>query len=378
MSFKVVKRSPHSRARYGILQTPHGQIETPAFTPVATQAALKGLAPQDAKNLGTQVLIINTYHLWVRRVVDVIKSTGGVHRFMNWQGPTMTDSGGFQVFSLGAGYNKQVSKLMDEVSLKRKHKENTKRGLITINEKGITFRSHLDGTKMLLTPKVSIGLQEKIGADIIFALDECTSPTDSYEYNKAALARTHAWADKSLKAKTRKDQLLFGIVQGGRFKDLRQESAKTIGSLPFDGFGIGGGFGKNDLLPILEWTIPLLPEKKPRHYLGIGAQIKDITESVRCGVDTFDCVEPTRLARHGVLITAKKRIIITHSRYKNDKKPIDSSCKCLTCAQFTRAYLHHVFAAKEMLAATLANIHNIYTYNKLFEQIRENIKENRM
>lgn len=360
----------------GVLSIAHGDIETPAFVPVATQGALKGLLTRDAEETGAQILMVNTYHLWVRDAVDTIERLGGLHKFMGWEKPMMTDSGGFQIFSLGAGFGQEISKLMrinpDNISSLSRPK-----GLTHIDDMGIQFRSHLNGQLLRLTPAISINVQSKLGADIMFALDECTSPTDSYEYTKKSLMRTHAWAKESLAAKKRSDQMLFGIVQGGRWQDLREESARVIGSMEFDGFGIGGGFGKDDVVRLLQWSIPLLPENKPRHYLGIG-EIDDILASVSCGIDLFDCVIPTRLARHGVLITNNKRIIIRQSSYKNDKNPIEKNCPCFTCIHFSKAYLHHLFRAKETLGGQLATIHNLSFYNRLMEGIRNDIKEERM
>jgi len=309
MHFTIVKKSQKSWARAGILKTAHGEIETPAFVPVATQAALKGMISSQARELGTQILIVNTYHLWLRQADEVIKKFGGLHKFMNWSGPLMTDSGGFQVFSLGWAYGKPVGKINKNI---QNHKilphtvcgsiPDQNQGLVIIDTEGVTFRSHLDGSQKRLTPALSIQIQERLGADIIFVFDECTSPLASHEYTTTSLEKTHRWAKICLETKNDNGQLLFGIVQGGRFKDLRQKSAKFIGSLPFDGFGIGGGFGKEDITTALEWVIPMLPESKPRHFLGIG-EIEDIKQSVKRGIDLFDCVIPTRLARHGVLIT---------------------------------------------------------------------------
>ncbi len=374
MAFQIVKKSEKSWARAGIIKTAHGEIETPAFVPVATQAGLKSVTSRQAEELGTQILMVNTYHLWARDMPDVINSFGGLHNFMRWDKPIMTDSGGFQVFSLGAGFNQEISKLMVDDGANAT--PTLKKGLIEIDEQGITFRSHLNGSRMRLTPAISIDIQEKLGADIIFALDECTSPIDSYEYTRESLARTHAWAKESLTAKTRNDQMLFGIVQGGKFKNLREESAQFIAGLEFDGFGIGGGFGKKDVANILKWSVPFLPEDKPRHYLGIG-ELDDIKKGVAHGMDTFDCVTPTRLARHGTLIVKGKKVSITNARFKHDKNPPDKDCKCPTCQQFSCAYLCHLFRAKEPLGAQLATIHNLYFYNQFFCDLREKIKNDK-
>jgi len=375
-AFHTIKESNKTLARAGVLHTAHGDIETPAFVPVATQAAFKAASFRDAKETGTQIVMVNTYHLWVRDAADTVATFGGLHRFMKWDNPVMTDSGGFQVFSLGTGYGQEISKLMHTKPEEIKSHVRTK-GLARIDNAGISFRSHLNGASMRLTPAVSIGVQEKLGADIIFALDECTSPVDSYDYTKESMQRTHRWAGESINARTRGDQLLFGIVQGGRWQDLREESARVIGSMEFDGFGIGGGFGKDDVTRLLEWSIPLLPREKARHYLGIGG-VDDILASVKHGIDLFDCVIPTRLARHGILITAEEKVTIRQSKYKNDQNPAEKDCLCFACVNFSRAYLHHLFRAKEMLGGQLATIHNLAFYNRLMEGIRNDIKEGRM
>ncbi len=382
MNFKILKKSRKSWGRVGILKTSHGEIQTPAFVPVATQAALKGMLPDQANESGTQILMVNTYHLWVRGVVETVKSFGGLHQFMHWQKPLMTDSGGFQIFSLGFAYGKQISKIVKNENItflngRPKNDDNGVKTLVIIDEEGVTFRSHIDGSVKRLAPRISIGIQESLGADIIFTFDECASPTASYVYTKQSLARTHRWAKESLKAKKRTDQLLFGIVQGGRFKDLRQESAKFIASLPFEGIGIGGGFDKKDITTALEWVIPLLPDERPRHFLGIG-EIDDIKESVKRGIDLFDCVIPTRLARHGVLVTAKGRVTISQAKWRTDKNPPEKGCTCYTCQHFSRAYLCHLSRAKEILAIQLANIHNVFFYNQLMEKIREDTKNGKM
>lgn len=370
-NFIILKQSKKSRARLSVLTTAHGEIQTPAFVPVATQAGLKGMMSKQAEEIGTQMLMVNTYHLWVRGMDSVVKKVGGLHKFMAWDKPLMTDSGGFQVFSLGWAYGKSVGKISrgEEETLQTNQKR-----LAVIDEDGVAFTSHLDGSIKRLTPKSSIEIQERLGADIIFAFDECTSPLANHDYTKASLEKTHRWAKICLQTKKSNGQLLFGVIQGGRFKDLRQLSAKTLGAMEFGGFGIGGGFTKKDLQSALEWVIPYLPEQKPRHFLGIG-EIEDIKESVKRGIDFFDCVTPTRLARHGVLITAKGRVTIGQSKWREDKNPPERGCQCYTCQNFSRAYLCHLSRAKEMLAIQLANIHNVYFYNKLMEKIRKDIKE---
>ena len=376
--FEIIKKSEKSRARAGILETPHGRIETPAFVSVATQASVKSLAPDDLKNLGAEIILANTYHLYLRPGEKVIKQAGGLHKFMNWSSPMMTDSGGFQVFSLGWGKVHQIGKIgwfpgYEEVRppgevgpLKSK--------FVKITEDGVEFTSHLDGSKHFFTPEKSIKIQEDLGVDIIFAFDECTSPLAGYNYTKRSLKRTHNWALRCLKVKKRKDQALFGIVQGGEYKDLRGESAKFISNLPFDGIGIGGSLGKTkkDMFKILRWVHPFLPEEKPRHLLGIG-QPEDLENCIKHGMDLFDCVWPTRLARRGTLLVRKDRINIGNARYLKDFAPIENNCPCYSCRNFTRAYLSHLFRAKELLYHRLATIHNLYFTLNLMRNIRKDI-----
>jgi queuine tRNA-ribosyltransferase len=392
--FTVLHRDPHTRARCGVLRTPHGDIYTPSFVAVGTQATVKAVGPDDLKKIGIQVLIANTYHLHLRPGEDVIAQLGGLHRFMGWDGPIMTDSGGFQAFSLGAAIEHGVGKIAsifpDEVEAAERggHLRKARQGqsLVKITEEGIEFRSHLDGSPHTFTPENTIEIQKKLGADIIFVLDECTSPLHDYEYTKQAMERTHRWAVRAL-ARLRLDcspspaigrrRLVFGIVQGGAYQDLREQSARFIAALDFDGFGIGGSVGrsKEDLYKVLDWTIPLLPEEKPRHLLGIG-EIEDIFHAVARGVDLFDCVAPTRMARNGALWVKDAenfRINITNAIYKTDPRPIEEHCECYTCQNFSRAYLHHLFIAKEILAMRLATIHNLHFLESLMRQIREAI-----
>ncbi|OWK26820.1 MAG: hypothetical protein US76_01800 [Parcubacteria group bacterium GW2011_GWA2_38_13b] len=381
-NFKIVKKDSNSLARAGIFITPHGAIETPAFLPVATNAALKGLNINKHKSLPIRVFIANTYHLWQRPGDGVIKKIGGLHKFMNWDGPIFTDSGGFQAFSLGCGREQGVGKIgsvFTDENVNCVEKNNVKReNLVKINEKGIKFRSFIDGSWQELTPEKSIKIQENLGADVIFAFDECTSPTHDYKYTKDSLDRTHGWAERCLKAKARNDQALFGIVQGGVWKDLRMKSARFISRLPFDGFGIGGSLGKSkkDMYNILDWVVPLLPENKQRHLLGIGG-VEDIFEGISRGVDTFDCASPTKEARHGTLWTKGGKINIRKAIYKNDKKPIEKKCGCFTCLNgFSRAYLRHLLNAGEILGYELAILHNLYFVLNLMKEIRESIINN--
>ncbi len=382
MKFRIIKKDKRTAARLGEITTPHGKIKTPAFVSVGTQATVKSVTPEELKNLGAEIILANTYHLFLRPGDKIIKKLGGLHKFMNWNGPIMTDSGGFQVFSLGFGLEHGVGKIAsifpnEKNSGSRKSGEK-KSNLVKIDNDGASFRSHLDGSLKRLTPESSIKIQENLGADIILAFDECTSPLATKQYTKIALRRTHNWAMRCLKVKKRKDQALFGIIQGGEYKDLRKESAKFISSLPFDGFAIGGSLGKSkkDMHKVLEWTIPILDEKKPRHLLGIG-EIEDLFNGIERGIDLFDCVIPTRLARNNVLLTKTGRINITNSRFIADKNPIEKNCDCYTCKNFSRAYLNHLFKAKEILAHRLATIHNLYFVLNLVKRIRKSIEDNR-
>jgi len=382
MKFRIIKKDKRTAARLGEITTPHGKIKTPAFISVGTQATVKSVTPEELKNLGAEIILANTYHLFLRPGDKIIKKLGGLHKFMNWNGPIMTDSGGFQVFSLGFGLEHGVGKIAnifpnEKNSGPRKSGEK-KSNLVKIDNDGASFRSHLDGSLKRLTPESSIKIQENLGADIILAFDECTSPLATKQYTKIALRRTHNWAIRCLEVKKRKDQALFGIIQGGEYKDLRKESAKFISSLPFNGFAIGGSLGKSkkDMHKVLEWTIPLLDEKKPRHLLGIG-EPEDLFSGIERGIDLFDCVIPTRLARNNVLLTKTGRINITNSRFIVDKNPIEKDCNCYTCKNFSRAYLNHLFKAKEILAHRLATIHNLYFVLNLVKRIRKSIEDNR-
>lgn len=372
--FKILKKHSKSKARLGLLKTSHGVIHTPFFFPVATQATVKSLTPEDIKEIGFEAILANTYHLYLQPGHQVVKKMGGLHKFMNWPGPIATDSGGYQVFSLGAGFGSKIGKVFKEQDKEEKNSRTGK--LVKIDNEGVIFTSHLDGSKHRFTPESSIKIQEDLGADIIFNFDECTSPLDNYNYTQKSMQRTHNWAKRCLKAKKKNKQLLFGIIQGGLFEDLRKESAQFIGSLPFDGFGIGGSFGQGEMKKALDWIIPYLPENKPRHLLGIG-YLNDIKEAVKRGIDLFDCVYPTRLARHGTFLTNQGEISITKKIYKTDKKPIMKNCSCSTCQNYTRAYCNHLFKAKEMLGARLATIHNLWFMARFMEKIREDIKKDR-
>ncbi len=368
-----------------MIETKHGVIHTPAFIPVGTQATVKGLTPDQLKQIGSESVLCNTYHLYLRPGDETVKKLGGLHKFMNWDRPIWTDSGGFQVFSLGAAMVHGVSKIANifpdegEREQAKKVRENP---FSKISEDGVEFRSHLDGTMHFLTPEKSIKIQENLGADLIFAFDECTSPLHDYKYTKRSMERTHRWAKRCLKVFKGKKaglpavrQALFGIVQGGAYKDLRLKSAKTIGSMDFDGFGIGGSLGKSkkDMFDVLDWTMPLLPENKPKHLLGIGSE-EDIWEAVKRGVDTFDCVAPTRIARNGAALIKGGSINLKSGRYTQEKKPLEPKCDCYTCQNYTRAYISHLFRAHEMLGGILTTIHNLSFMERLMADIRKRIK----
>jgi queuine tRNA-ribosyltransferase/7-cyano-7-deazaguanine tRNA-ribosyltransferase len=344
--------------------------------PVGTLATVKSLTPDDLRELGAELVLANTYHLYLRPGPDLVASLGGLHNFMAWPRPILTDSGGYQVFSLGFALEHGVGKLAKTFPGEeaRAPRQPLRARLTRIDEAGVTFTSHVDGSTHRLTPERSIEIQEKLGADIILAFDECTSPLSSYEYTREATERTHRWAVRCLDAKRHADQALFGIVQGGEYRDLREASARFVGGLPFPGFAIGGSLGKSkeDMHRILEWVAPLLPEDRPRHLLGIG-EPDDLFECVERGVDMFDCVGPTRLGRHGVLYTPDGRLSIRNATYKTDPLPPDPECDCYTCRHFSRAYLRHLFVAEELLGYRLATIHNLRFVLSLLRRIRASI-----
>jgi queuine tRNA-ribosyltransferase len=341
------------RARAGVFHTPHGDILTPVFAPVGTQATVKAVTPAQLHELGVDLILSNTYHLYLRPGDERIAALGGLHRFMNWSKPILTDSGGFQVFSLT--------------------------GIRKIDEDGVTFKSHIDGSIHRFTPEKSMAVQENLGADIIMAFDECALPHD-HEYSQQAMIRTHAWAERCLQAKSHPDQALFGIVQGGVFRDLRKQSAEFIASLGFPGHAIGGlsvGETKTEMHAVLELLDGILPEDKPRYLMGVGTP-EDLIHGVLRGIDIFDCVLPTRLARHNAVLTRSLgRLNMVNASYAEDPMPIDDACACYTCQHYSRAYLRHLIVAKEMLAATLLSMHNIYTLVQLTRDIRQAIIEER-
>ncbi len=347
-SFDLIKEDERTGARAGMMHTLHGHIATPVFAPVGTQATVKSMTPVDLRELGATLILANTYHLYLRPGTDLVAQLGGLHRFMGWDGPILTDSGGFQVFSL--------------------------EGLRQVSDKGVTFHSHIDGSTHTLTPELVIAAQEKLGADIIMAFDECPDPTD-YDYNRQAMERTHGWAERCLAAKTRSDQALFGIVQGGIFADLRAESAAFLTSLDFDGYGIGGlsvGETKPQMHAMLEVLHPLLPRHKPRYLMGVGSP-EDLFECVARGVDQFDCVLPTRIARNGAVFTRWGRLNLRNAQFAEDPGPIEEDCACYTCRTFSRAYLRHLIIAKEITGLRLATLHNLHFMLETMRRIRQSI-----
>jgi tRNA-guanine family transglycosylase len=377
MQFRISKKSKKSNARIGFLETEHGVVETPCLVPVATQAVVKTLTSQEVEQTKSQILISNTFWLHLRPEEKIVEKSGGIHKFMNWKKPLMTDSGGFQVFSLGFGTDFGMGKILKNSS-QESIKENSQPRKIKITEDGVFFQSPIDGAELFLGPKESIKIQEKIGADIIFNFDECTSPIADYEYTKKSLEKTHKWAKICLKAK-KSDQALYGIVQGGKFKDLRQESAKFIGKIDFDGFGIGGEFGddKKIMQKMLNWVVAELPEKKPRHLLGIG-YLEDMEKIVKSGVDTFDCTVPTHYARHGIAFTSEGKLDLNKSQYLRDRGSIDSDCMCPVCQNYKRNYICHLLRAKEITALRLLTFHNLFYFNTFVEKIRNDIKNGKI
>lgn len=341
--FDIEAMSGKSRA--GTFQTPHGALRTPVFAPVGTQATVKTLTPAQVDDLGASLVLANTYHLYLRPGDALVRDLGGLHRFMQWPGPMLTDSGGFQVFSLS--------------------------GTRTVDEDGVNFRSHIDGSARRLTPETSIGIQENLGADIIMAFDECSDPNER-DYSRLAMERTHRWAERSLRAKKRADQALFGIVQGGIDADLRRQSAEFIGSLGTPGIAIGGlsvGESKQEMLAVLDAVDASLPAGKPRYLMGVGTP-EDLIEGVLRGVDIFDCVLPTRLARHNAAFSPEGRLNLMGAGYSRDERPIDTSCDCYTCRGFSRAYLRHLISSRELLAGTLLSIHNLRSLVRLVGDMR--------
>ncbi|HEY1037309.1 MAG TPA: tRNA guanosine(34) transglycosylase Tgt [Candidatus Paceibacterota bacterium] len=417
IKFDIVKKmsdeAPGSLGRAGVISTAHGNIQTPAFVTVGTKATVKGITPEMLKETGAQVMLANTYHLYLQPGDELIHKAGGLGRFSGWNGPTMTDSGGFQAFSLGAAFGKDLGKLVKgeggkgaagemplsettETAKAMKAKAGGRDSLnaqdgaalkpAQVDENGVMFRSVIDGSAHYFSPEKSIAIQHNIGADMIFAFDECTSPTESLSYQRQSLDRTHRWAKQCLQYHHSKDnaerQALFGVLQGGRFEDLRKESAEKLAAMRitdrngveqgFDGFGIGGSFAKEDMSSAVAWVNSVLPEEKPRHLLGIG-EPEDLFMAVEQGCDLFDCVLPTRNGRTGTVFTKYGKVNIGNTKYRDDLGPIDEGCECYACKNYSRAYVAHLFHAKEMLAGTLASIHNLHFLIKLVDNMRQAI-----
>lgn len=352
--FKLLAKDPLSQARLGKIETSHGSLTTPAFLPVGTQGTVKSLTPEELVDMGVEAILGNTYHLYLRPGHEVIGRLGGLHSFMHWERPILTDSGGYQIFSLG--------------------------DLRKISEEGVAFQSHLDGSLHFLSPERVIEIQRALGSDIAMVLDECIPYPSPYEYVKSSTERTTRWAERCLRARHEDDPALFAIVQGGMYPDLRKESARDLTQMDFQGFAVGGlsvGEPKSLMLEILETTLPLLPEDAPRYVMGVGTP-EDILDAVRLGVDFLDCVLPTRNARNGTLFTSAGKISIKQAQYAEDSRPIDEMCSCYTCRHYSRAYLRHLYMAKEILSSRLNTIHNLFYYTVFMKEIREAIRKGRL
>ena len=388
--FTVEAELPNGRGRSGVIRTPHGEIRTPAFIAVGTKASVKAVLPETMSQLGAQALLANAYHLYLQPGPDIVAQAGGLGAFMNWPGPTFTDSGGFQIMSLGAGFRKVLMEdpgrtQSDELIAKGKQR------LAHVDDDGVTFTSHIDGSAHRFTPEVSIGIQHQLGADIIFAFDELTTLLNTRGYQEESVLRTHAWAQRCLDEHrrlsvaedgTKTPQALFGVVQGAHYEDLRRQACRGLESIVdddgrgFDGYGIGGALEKQNLATIVGWCTDELPDDKPRHLLGIS-EPDDLFAAIAAGADTFDCVSPSRVARNAALYSPDGRFNITGARYRRDFSPVDPDCDCYTCAHYSRAYLHHLFKAKEILSATLCTIHNERFIVRLVDRIRESIADGR-
>jgi len=383
-SFREEARLAGSLGRTGVISTPHGEIQTPAFIPVGTKATIKGVLPESIKDLGGQAVLANAYHLYLQPGPAIVDEAGGLGSFMNWDGPTFTDSGGFQVLSLGVGFKKVIAMdtetfRSDEVIAEKKER------LAHVDDDGVTFKSHLDGSMHRFTPEISMQVQHQLGADIIFAFDECTTLHNTRGYQERSLERTRLWAQRCLvehgrlttERSHRPYQALFGVLQGAQYEDLRRKAAKDLSNLnaegvSFDGFGLGGALDKEKLGTIIGWMTEELPRDKPRHLLGIG-EPDDLFTGVENGADTFDCVAPSRQARTSAVFTRNGRVNLSNSKYQRQFAPIDAECDCYTCSHYTAAYIAHLFRAKEMVAGTLATIHNERFIVRLVDQMRESI-----
>jgi queuine tRNA-ribosyltransferase len=352
--FEIIKKDTFSKARLGKIETDHGSITTPAFLPVGTQGSVKSLTPEELVEIGVEAILGNTYHLYLRPGHETIGRLGGLHAFIHWERPILTDSGGFQIFSLGS--------------------------LRKVSEEGVTFQSHLDGSSHFLTPEKVMEIQRALGTDIAMVLDECVPYPSPYEYVKASAEQTARWAKRCLQVKREEDPALFAIVQGGVHRDLREKSVRTLVEMGFQGYAIGGlsvGEPKSMMLDVLEWTTPFLPENTPRYLMGVGTP-EDIIHAVILGVDFFDCVLPTRNARNGTLFTSSGKISIKQAQYAEDQRPVEETCDCYTCRHYSRAYLRHLYLSKEILSPRLNTIHNLYYYINLLRKIREAIQKDRL
>ena len=380
--FEITASDSESLARVGTISTPHGVIQTPAFIPVGTKATVKSVLPESMQDLGAQALLANAYHLYLQPGPDILDEAGGLAKFMNWPGPTITDSGGFQVLSLGVGFKKVLA--MDAKTFRSDEViAGNKERLAHVDDEGVTFKSHLDGSMHRFTPEISMQVQHQIGADIMFAFDECTTLHNTRRYQEVAMQRTYNWGLSCLDEHKRLTDLradkpyqaLFGVIQGAQYEDLRKKAAADFGGMTssdisYDGFGIGGALDKDSLGTIVKWVNEVLPQEKPKHLLGIGAP-EDLFVGVENGIDTFDCVLASRIARTSAVYTMEGRFNLSNAAYKRDFNPIDDECDCYTCTHYTRAYLHHVFRGKEIIAATLATIHNERYIVRLVDQMRQ-------
>lgn len=354
VTYELLHIDKNTGARRGIVHTPHGDIQTPVFMPVGTQATVKSMTPEELKQIGAQIILANTYHLYLRPGQDIVKMAGGLHKFMNWDRPILTDSGGFQVFSLG--------------------------DLRTIAEEGVEFKSHLDGSKLFFSPESVMKTEEDLGADIIMAFDECCPYPSTYEYTKNSMERTTRWAKRCKEAHTTKNQALFGIIQGGFFEDLRKQSAKDLVELDLPGYAIGGisvGEPKEKFIEMLRYTAPLMPGNKPRYLMGVGTP-DYLIEAALAGIDMCDCVLPTRIARNGTAMTWNGKIVVRNATYEKDFTPLDPECDCYACKNYTRAYIRHLVKTKEILGTRLLSIHNLYFLTKLMERVRIEVENDNL
>lgn len=355
IKYRLIKEEKHTGARLGEIITPHGTFPTPMFMPVGTLATVKSISPEELDEMGASIILSNTYHLWLRPGEDLVAEAGGLHKFMNWDKGILTDSGGFQVFSLA--------------------------DMRKIEEEGVHFRNHLNGAKMFLSPEKAIDIQNKLGPDIMMSFDECPPFNESHDYMKRSVERTSRWAERGLKAHANpKTQGLFGIIQGGGFEDLRKQSARDLVSLDFPGYSIGGlsvGESKEEMNRVLEYTTPLIPQHKPRYLMGVGTPDSFIDGVIR-GVDMFDCVLPTRIARNGTCMTHKGRLVVKNAQYARDFGPIDDQCNCYTCRNYSRAYIRHLFKADETFGLRLTSYHNLYFLLDVMRNIRQAIKDDQL